>query len=203
MEVLLRTLIYLIVTTLITGVINIFFSIWSTSLKDKKIELLKNELKKKEIRFLLYNEMQIKALSKLYQLLVDFQKKTILIKESNEVSVEKYKNLVQHWIIIYIKCSDEFSKEKYILPKEIKYSYSALLGDFRDLMTLINYEKQFKNLFYINEIGETELGGDYKDLDKISSKLKELNRTIIMSNSIQKTSSLREEIEKYFEEKYF
>ena len=143
--------------------------------------------------------MQIKALSKLYQMLVDFQNQTILIKKSNEVSEEKYKNLVQNWITIYIKCSDEFSREKYILSKEVKNLYSDVLADFRNLLTLVDYEKQLANLFYTNEIGEPELGGDYNDLDKISSKLKELNRTTIMSNSIQKISLLREEIEKYFE----
>ncbi|MEO6219248.1 MAG: hypothetical protein ABIO81_02390 [Ginsengibacter sp.] len=77
--------------------------------------------------------------------------------------------------------------------------YSDVLAEFRNLLTLVDYEKQLANLFYTNEIGEPELGGDYNDLDKISSKLKELNRTTIMSNSIQKISLLREEIEKYFE----
>jgi len=188
-------LIFLIAFTLITVITNIFLSIWT----NQRIERFKNGLKKTEIKFSLYNELQIKALSKLYQLLVDFQKKTKLIKESNNLSTEKHKNLVQNWIAIYIQCSNEFSMEKYILPKEIKDSYSAILTDYDNLLNLVNYEKRVTSLYYTNENGETELGGEYKDLDDITTKIKELDRIKIMLNTIQKTSLLREKIEKIFE----
>ncbi|CAA0190002.1 conserved hypothetical protein [Tenacibaculum maritimum] len=66
--------------TIAIGLIQIIQSMWV----NKKMERFKNDLKKSEIKFSKYNQLQIESLSKIYQLLTSFLESTKIIE--NDIS---------------------------------------------------------------------------------------------------------------------
>jgi len=138
-------LLILVVFTVIIALIQIIQSIWVSS----KIEHFKSALKKSEIKYSKYNQLQIDALSKIYQLLSDFLEQTFIIgQEINSGSPEKTNKQTKNWLILYKKVYSTFSKEKYILPKSIKEKYSSIFSYLENMNGYIKSEKNMSAMFY-------------------------------------------------------
>lgn len=75
-----------------------------TFIVTKKVENFKNELKKSEIRFSRYNELQINALRKIYHQLANFQLVNNLLfnNQPNSIGHTKFKNRINEWIKNYM-----------------------------------------------------------------------------------------------------
>jgi len=84
-----------------------FLQILQTYIVSTKIEKFKTDLKKSEIKFSKYNELQIAALRKIYHQLAAFQLANNLIfnTEANSLGHSKYKTRINEWIKIYVECS--------------------------------------------------------------------------------------------------
>jgi len=166
----------------------------------QKIEQFKTELKRSELKFSRYNDLQIKALSKIYPLLFEFQSKTIKISNSIGINPDKYEKIAKEWVLSYSKCYNELAREKYILPTQIKDSFSSMINEFTKIWNLIHEEKKYQNLFFLDDFGQVRQGADPEDIKEIHENLVKYDRDGIMSKSIKNISTLREEIEKHFKE---
>lgn len=115
------------------------FQIWQTYKVSTKIEKFKAQLKKSEIKFSKYNELQITALRKIYHQLASFQLANNLIfnTEPDSFGHTKYKTRINEWIKIYIECSSEFAREKILLTQEIKDFFSKTITDFEEVKKIL------------------------------------------------------------------
>lgn len=191
-------LIILVGFTLIIALIQIIQSIIVT----RKIEKFKNDLKKSEIKFSRYNELQINALRKIYHQLAVFQYSNNLIfnDSHNNVGHEKYKNRINAWIKAYIENANEFSKEKILLTPELKTLYARTINDFEEVKKKLIDERE--NLDY----WEMMHGGDWQamyefeenEFGEISSKIKKLKELDSIRNADKHIQELRSRIEDLF-----
>jgi len=166
----------------------------------RKIEEFKTDLKKSEIKFSKYNQLQIDALSKIYQLLSDFLEQTFIIgREMNSVSPERTNRTSKNWLILYKKVYFTFSKEKYILPKNIKEKYSSIIVQLENMSGYIKSEKDMSAMFYTLENGEVEFMGDDQDRITLHDRLSKYNKNGEIKKTTENIIELRKEIEKYFE----
>ena len=165
----------------------------------KRIESFKNQLKKKEIKYSYYNQLQIKSLSKIFQSITGFKELTEKMIGLEKSSPENYSRISSLWITSYFECTKLFSREKYILPIGLKKKHINMFSNFNSLFDLISIEKKLKSLYYTNEIDEVELVGNYEDLSSISEQLKCYDNKRIFEATILSINDLCQDIETYFE----
>lgn len=191
-------LIILIGFTLVIALTQIIQSIIVT----RKIEKFKNDLKKSEIKFSRYNELQINALRKIYHQLAVFQYSNNLIFNDSPSNIghEKYKNRINGWIKAYIENANEFSKEKILLTPELKKLYARTINDFEEVKNKLIDERE--NLDY----WEMMHGGDWQamyefeenEFGEISSKINKLRKLDSIKNADKHIQELRNRIEDLF-----
>ena len=183
-----------VVFTLLLAIINIIQTICIT----KNIEKYKSELKRTELKFSVYNQLQIEALSKLFQQLTEFKEITSIISNSEKRSPEKYKQIAISWTNNFFEMTKLFSKEKYILPIEIKKQYTLIHQNFNTILGFIKSEKELKSNFYTDEFGDV-VYEDYERINELTDELKLFNRDIVFEKAINNIEFARKEIENYFE----
>ena len=188
-------LIIFFVFALLTVLINIIQNIIIT----RKLEKYKSELKKSELKFSVYNQLQIESLSKLFQQLTEFKDTTSIISKSESKSPESYQQIAVIWSNKFFETTKIFSKEKYILPKNIKNRYTEIHQNFKTLFEYIKNEKELKSNFFTNEVGDVIFEGDYQNLNELTEKIQKFNRNDIFAKAINDIESVRKEIEKHFE----
>ena len=91
-----------------------------------------------------------------------------------------------------------FSKEKYILPIEIKKQYTLIHQNFNTILGFIKSEKELKSNFYTDEFGDV-VYEDYERINELTDELKLFNRDIVFEKAINNIEFARKEIENYFE----
>lgn len=188
-------LIIFFVFALLTVLINIIQNIIIT----RKLEKYKSELKKSELKFSVYNQLQIESLSKLFQQLTEFKDTTSIISKSESKSPESYQQIAVIWSNKFFETTKIFSKEKYILPKNIKNRYTEIHQNFKTLFEYIKNEKELKSNFFTNEVGDVIFEGDYQNLNELTEKIQKFNRDDIFAKAINDIELVRKEIEKHFE----
>ena len=188
-------LIIFFVFALLTVLINIIQNIIIT----RKLEKYKSELKKSELKFSVYNQLQIESLSKLFQQLTEFKDTTSIISKSESKSPESYQQIAVIWSNKFFETTKMFSKEKYILPKNIKNRYTEIHQNFKTLFEYIKNEKELKSNFFTNEVGDVIFEGDYQNLNELTEKIQKFNRDDIFAKAINDIELVRKEIEKHFE----
>lgn len=123
-------------------VIIVLLQIVQSLIVSRKIERFKNDLKKSEIRFSKYNQLQIESLSKIYPLLADLTFRTSIIKSNiKNSSPEKIQKITEQWGQSFNEVFSTFSKEKYILPKEIKLKFDTILQSLIEMNKYIRAKK--------------------------------------------------------------
>ena len=173
-------LIIFFVFALLTVLINIIQNIIIT----RKLEKYKSELKKSELKFSVYNQLQIESLSKLFQQLTEFKDTTSIISKSESKSPESYQQIAVIWSNKFFETTKIFSKEKYILPKNIKNRYTEIHQNFKTLFEYIKNEKELKSNFFTNEVGDVIFEGDYQNLNELTEKIQKFNRNDIFAKAI-------------------
>ncbi|CAL2090564.1 conserved hypothetical protein [Tenacibaculum sp. 190524A05c] len=184
-------LILLIVVFFVFLIINILQAVYTSRLVDK----YRNELKKKEMKFSIFNELQINKLSSLFDLASDLKAGSAIIynriNNSNEqpLELEKWKNSYEEFDLFY-------SSNKYIIPKSIKELVSEnqkRLGDFN--LNIIFYNEKLE----IENSSENEISDNHESLSLINKHIisydfkKESLEIMLFSEKIKVI------IEEYFE----
>lgn len=182
--------------TIINASIQIIQSMWV----DKKMERFKNELKKSEIKYSKYNQLQIKALSEIYQLLSDFLESTKILKNNiNTSSPERITRITEDWLSVYSKVYSTFSREKYILPASIKDKFDSIILQLNNASGYVESERKMSSMFYTWENGETDFMGDDDDRNSIYSQLEKYNKNGVIKSTLLNIKDIRKVIEMYFE----
>lgn len=179
------------------------FQIIQTLIITNKVEKYKNELKKSEIKFSRYNELQISILRKIYHQLASFQlANNLLFKiEPNSIGHSKLKSRINEWIKNYIECANELAREKILLPQEIKELFSKTIRDFDDVKKILVDEIENLNYLEMEYSGNWNSMYDFKDneLEVITKKLSLLKERNSIKNSDKHIRELRVKIEEVFE----
>ena len=123
--------------------INLIQAVYTSRIVDK----YKNELKKQEVKFSVYNQIQIEKLSNLFELAHElkcniapfanlFKKSTTKITKSQELDIS-YENLNYY-----------YSKHRYIFPQKIKSHFKSgdkIIRDFKFSISFLNTKNEIIN----------------------------------------------------------
>lgn len=180
---------YIIINILLVAFINFCFN---------------RKLKKQTLRFSLYNEIQIETLKKIYKLLTSFKFITIQISANDKQDFDFYKKISDKWLFSFLQLTNTLSQEKYILPKDIKASYTNTINELNLLRNYLientklknNFETHFDGLEY-NQVIKTYADENYtRDL---LEKIQKVESNKLFNSVIDKIEVLRKEIELEFE----
>lgn len=191
-------LLILIGFTIVIALIQIIQSIVVSG----KIEKIKNDLKKAEIKFSRYNKLQVDALRRIYHFLAKFQlsNKLVFNENSDEISHTKFKHRINGWIKVYIDCANEFSKEKILLTSELKALFSRTINDFEEVKKILIDERE--NLDYLEMMNAGNLNAMYEyeqnEIYEISQKIEKIKKHESIKNSDKHICELRDKIEELF-----
>lgn len=192
--------IVLIIFTVIIAVIQLFQAIWIS----KTIEKFKTSLRKSEVKFSRFNSLQVDALKSIYTKLVYFHAANnyLFNVKDDDTGHHQFKNRINNWIKTYIECVNEFSREKLLLPNNLKDLIQRTLVDFEEVKNKITAEKEILN--YIEEEAQGRLEEMYEfaenELSVINEKIRTLKSQKDVENSEKNIKELRKTIEDYFEE---
>jgi|GEM_PF-1374196 len=194
---------YHLIILICFAVLIALLQILQTYILSTKIEKFKTQLKKSEIRFSKYNELQISALRKIYHQLATFQLTNNLIfnTDPNSIGHTKYKTRINEWIRIYIECSSEFAREKILLTQEIKTLFSQTISDFEDVKKILIDEKHNLDYYEMEHSGNWNLMYELEEeeLYSIGLKIEKLKEKSSINNSDVHIRILREKIEEVFQ----
>lgn len=171
--------------------------------QNRNMEKFKALLKKSEIKYSRYHELQVNALKNGYQKLVLFKKANanLLYSRYDTNDHTYYKSRINEWIGSYSACINQFSMDKLVLPRELKDSIQNTLTDFHEMIEILIRER--KHLDYTEEegYGNWNLMYDYSDneLAIINEKINRLKTENSTQKSTQNIQVLRTQIEDYFE----
>lgn len=183
------------------------FQIIQTLIVTNKVEKYKNDLKKSEIRFSRYNELQITVLRKIYHQLAMFQLANNLLfnNEPNRIGHTKFKNRINEWIKNFLDCANELAKEKILLPAEIKESFAKTIKDFDEVKSILINERENLNYLEMQHSGDWNSMYDFGDdeLEIITKKLNLIKEKESIKNSDKHIKELREKIEVVFQRMEF
>jgi hypothetical protein len=189
-------LLILIGFTVIIVLIQTIQSIWVS----RKIESFKSDLKKTEIEFSKYNQLQIDALSKAYELLTEFSGITLIIKNNiNSAPPEIIKSTSVMWLNSYENVYSFFLNKKYILPISIKVVFSLIIKDLHNTRQYVTIIKNRSSMYHTWETGEIEFMGDDEYLYKLHKELSKYDNEGIITKTIENIKTIQKEIENYFE----
>lgn len=166
----------------------------------KKIEKVKNDLKKSEIKFSKYNQLQVEALSEIYPVLADLLVNTVIIKsEFDKASPERISSLAENWGKSFNETFHYFTQKQYILTKSINSKYAILIGNLIKMNAYVRAEKQLSLLYLTLNNGEVEFMGDDEERNKLSGEISEIKKDEVMAETLDSISGLKSEIQNYFE----
>lgn len=158
----------LILAGMFIGVIliNLLQAIYTSRIVDK----YKNELKKQEVKFSVYNQIQIEKLSLLFEVSHDHKFSASTFVGLSKKSLSDITDL-HGYDITYEALSDCYSRNRYIFPKEIKdhiQSDKNILSDFELKISFLitkneilscNEDEDQKDRISNLELIESEIGG--------------------------------------------
>ncbi|WP_405248105.1 hypothetical protein [Cellulophaga sp. Asnod2-G02] len=186
-----------ILTLIILG-----FQIGQTIIVSRKIERFKNVLKKNEIKFSKFNNLQIDALKAIYDKMVNLYYKNYALFQPETFSHESLKTRIKDWRADYLTLMDVFHREKLLLPKDLKLKIKGFETNFNLISKRLNQE--MLNLNDVEEdIGSSNARDIYNtpedELERIQNRIERLNNDEEIKKSNESISGLRKSVENYFE----
>lgn len=158
-------------------------------------------LQRSEIKFSKYHNLQVEALRNLYIHLVLFRTINrslfkIEVKHHEDIN---YLEILDKWLDVYSVVKNLFSKERILLPKELKESALQKMHAFNEIHRKLSKVKH--DLYYFRQqCGETGrykyMDGQFHQLTTMFQELEQMKLGIISENNIK---NLRDEFEAFFE----
>ncbi|WP_054850972.1 hypothetical protein [Olleya sp. ITB9] len=178
------------------------FQIGQTIIVSRKIERFKNVLKKNEIQFSKFNNLQIDALKSIYDKMVNLHYKNYALFQPETFSHESLKTRIKDWRADYLTLMDVFHREKLLLPKDLKLKIKNFETNFNLISKRLNEETL--NLNDVEEdIGSSNAQDIYNspedELERIQNRIERLNNDEEIKKSNESISGLRKSVENYFE----
>jgi len=183
-------LLVLIILFFLFLIINIAQAIYTS----RKIEKYRNQLKKNEMKFSIFNELQIRQLSILFDLSNNLKSSVVPIYNYLKNSEDTSLKLIE-WEKNYLKFNLNYSSNSYIIPKNIKnliLDYNKKSIDFNCNIFLLN-EKHSYNSDMLDEDKKECIAIIDKKIDNYNFKKESLKIMLFCEE-------LKVLIEEYFEE---
>lgn len=189
-------LIILIVFVVVIGLIQLIQGILVT----QKIEKFKNALKKSEIKFSKFSQMQIETLDEVFESVTEFRQITLLVdKKLNSSSPELTKKITEKWLITYNNVYSTFSKKRHILPKNIKEDFASILTELEKAGKYVKSEKDLSAMFNTWSNGEVDFMGDEEERYHLEMDVKTYKEDGLLKTTVENINKIRKQIEQYFE----
>ncbi len=189
----------LIAFTIISGLIQYFQNLRLS----KKIEEYKNELKRDEIKFSRFNELQIESLKNLYDHIVTFHfKYTGLLKPTfythNSLKANLKEVKIEFWV-----CLEYFHRNRIFLTDEMVTTIRALHDNFK--IVEIHLGNEWRELSRIEERNSSSNPQEiyHSDEDEVElikkriASLKSKDKVLAFEKDIK---SIKENTENYFKQ---
>lgn len=168
-----------------------------------RMEKFKAMLKKTEIKFSRYHELQIEALRVAYQKLVLFgiANKILLNSEYENNGHYSFKKSINNWITTHNECINQLAYNKIVLPNHLKDTIQNTIIDFQLMTDILIGER--KHLDYVEEDGLGDMNAMYSysenELEIINQKINRLKENDSIKKATENIRKLRTEIEELFE----
>jgi len=168
----------------------------------KRIEAFKNELKKSEIKFSAFNQLQINALRNIFHLIIKFELTTKILYNTSTKNLnhQLFEKRVNKWLNDFFESKREFENERILLTKVLKELFTETYIDFEKIKKLLINEKE--QLDYL----EQKYQGDLRELyqfselesDEIVNKINKISKELSIEKSLKNFEKLKTEIENVF-----
>mgnify|MGYP003672286779 CR=1 FL=1 len=193
---------YHIYALIILTLIMIVFQILQTIFVSRKIERFKNELKRSEIKFSRFNNLQIDALKSIYDNLVTFHYKNFRLFFPSTYGHGSLKVKMDEWKSEFNSIMDIFHREKILLPSDLKNKVKDFEIKFNVIFMALKNELQ--SISEMEEYDGTEdvqilYGNPEKEVESIKSRIERLKKITEIEQSEKTIKDLRQNIEDYFE----
>ena len=175
------------------------YQIWQAIFVSKKIEKFKTDLKKSEIKFSRFHNMQIDALQIIYDRIVTLHYKNHRLFSSKSNGHSRLKTRIHEWKAEFEVVIDTFHRERILLPPEFEITVKKFEKDFQKILIRLNDELQdIGELEALHEsIDEQVIYGTIEDEDiAIKARMEALNENESIKNSEKTIRELRGVIEK-------
>lgn len=188
------------ITTII--VIQFLQAIFLAYFVAKKVEKFKNELRKNEIKFSKYNELQIEALKSIYSELVKFHNVNYKMFNPKEFCHNKYYNNVNMWQNEFNAFMLKLHHEKILLTEDIRKKVQLFEERFNIIFNALDNEKN--NLASLQE----EFGPNYVQIIykieenekyEIQKRLEKIKQISEVKTSEQNLYDLKKQFEDFFD----
>lgn len=168
----------------------------------KRLERFKAFLKKSEIKFSRYHELQVESLKINYEKLVNFTSVNheLFDSEYHTNNHKEYKTRINAWLNTHNDCISQLSFDKILLPDELIKLVDVIILDFRKVFSILLKEtEELEN----REIEFRRNNGNIyeftiEDLSIINGKISKLKTEDFVERSDKNIRSLRVAIEKHF-----
>jgi hypothetical protein len=166
----------------------------------KTIERFKNKLKKAEIKFSKYNQLQIEALANLMDELSNFILQSLVIENLKEPgkSLEYSKEKISDWQSSYNDIFQLVLRKRFLYPKEVKNKTSELIETATELLEITKECSKYYDYFYTDHTGETQLEQD-ELFEEVNINYTKANVKNTSEKTVELVKETRIVIEDYFE----
>lgn len=171
-------------------------TILQTVYTSRLVEKYRNQLKKTELKFSVFNEMQISKLSDLFALANNLKGTLAAIVGSIERNEDQLK--LSNWKSSYDEFDSFYSSNKYIIPKQIKLVMTENKNKLIDYNGNISLLKEKFDLIY-NRIEDITEEDKRKSLELIDREIIEFNSKRSTLELMLFAENIKVYIEEYFE----
>lgn len=169
----------------------------------KRMERFKAFLKKSEIKFSRYHELQIESLKINYEKLVYFTSVNheLFDSEYHTNNHKEYKTRINAWLNTHNDCITQLSIDKILLPSELIKLIDVIILDFNKVFSILLKETEALENREIEFRRNNGITHDFNsdDLSVINEKISKLKTEDFVQRSDKNIRSLRIAIEKHFE----
>lgn len=179
------------------------YQIWQAIFVSGKIEKFKADLKKSEIKFSRFHNMQIDALKMLYDRIVTFHYKNHRLFSPKSTSHNSLKRKTNEWLAEFDVVIDTFHRERILLPPELVEIIKKFENNFQKISVRLNEEMQsLSDLEEKHQSNDEQVIYGSPDIEDevLKFRMKSLNENEHIKNSENIIRELRSSIEKYFAE---
>lgn len=186
-------LLVIVILFIVFIIISVFEAVYTSRL----IEKYRNQLKKTELKFSVFNELQISKLSEFYVVANDL--KSGLVQILSSINQGEYLVSIDKWEIAYQEFKSFLSKNKYIIPREIK----QLITESK-YITLSEYDVNIQltlklDNLYSNRVNNISLEEKIKCQNLIEAELGDFSPRKATLEMMIIMESIKTCIEEYFE----
>ena len=179
------------------------FQIWQAVIVSKKIEKFKNDLKRSEIKFSRFQNMQIDALKAIYDQIVTFHYANHRLINLSVFTHESLKSHIIDWDEQGSKFIDFIHRERILMPPNLVNEFKEFETVMRKISTRLGEEslglKSLEDDYQTDDV--QTLYGNYED--EVASVKQRWTKLMInedVKNSEDSFHKVRKSVEKYFGE---